>query len=138
MIAASARPRPLPVKSARLRRILVVEDNPDGREMLQTLLELWGFEVQVAEDGPTGVAQALAWRPDVAIVDIGLPGLSGYEVAVQLRARMSGRLLLIALTGFCQPQDRRKASDAGFDHYMTKPADLDMLSELLERDPVGS
>jgi CheY-like chemotaxis protein len=112
-------------------RILVVEDNPDSRASLQVLLTLWGYEVEVAADGQTGVHKALAWRPDVAIVDIGLPVLDGYEVARRVRAALRDDIFLIALTAYNQPQDRQCAFAAGFDLHMAKPADLEELSRLL-------
>ncbi len=102
------------------RRILIVEDNPGGREMLRLLLELWGYEVQVAEDGPRGVGTALRWRPDVAVIDIGLPGLTGHQVATQIRAALDGAIRLIALTAYCTERDAALA--AGFDVFLTKPA----------------
>ncbi len=112
-------------------RVLVVEDNPDGREILKLLLELYGHEVEVAADGRQGVEKALAWGPDVAVVDIGLPGLDGYAVARRLRAALGGRVVLIALTAYGQPEDIRQASEAGFDHHLTKPAEADRLLRLL-------
>jgi CheY-like chemotaxis protein len=115
------------------RRVLLVEDNPDSRETLQLLLTLWGYIVEVAADGLAGVRKALAWKPDVAIVDIGLPELSGYEVAQQVRAVLHEQTFLIALTGYSKPDDRRQALEAGFDVHMPKPADFDLLSDLLKR-----
>ncbi len=117
------------------RRVLVVEDHPDGREMLRFLIQVWGHDVQVADDGPDGVQAALAWRPDVAIVDIGLPGLNGFEVALQVRAALHGRITLIALTAYCQPEDRRRAFEAGFDHFLAKPADPVELARLVQEAP---
>jgi len=112
------------------RRVLVVEDNPDSRETLRTLLELWGHHVEVAGDGRQGVEKALDWRPEVAVVDIGLPLLDGYEVARRVKAALDG-VRLIALTAYGQPQDRRRAFEAGFDIHLTKPADPDELRRLL-------
>jgi CheY-like chemotaxis protein len=99
--------------------------------MLQILLELWGHRVEAAEDGLVGLNKALSWRPEVAVVDIGLPQLDGYQVARRIRAALGKRILLIALTGYGQPRDRQLAFEAGFDFHMTKPADLDQLSSLL-------
>lgn len=113
------------------RRVLVVEDNPDSRETLRLLLNLWGHQVEVAEDGVTGVEKALGWEPEVAVVDIGLPKMDGYEVARHVRAALRDRIFLIALTGYSQYQDRQQALDAGFDVHMTKPADLEKLSGFL-------
>jgi CheY-like chemotaxis protein len=113
------------------RRILLVEDNPDGRATMQMLLELWGHRVKAAGNGVEGVQLALTWQPDVAVLDIGLPLLDGYQVAQRLRAVFRDHILLIALTGYGQPQDRQRAFDAGFDVHMTKPANLDQLFHLL-------
>jgi signal transduction histidine kinase/ActR/RegA family two-component response regulator len=115
-------------------RILVVEDNLDGRESLRDLLEIWGHQVELAEDGSQGVEKALASHPDVALVDIGLPGLDGNEVARRIRAELSGapdRVELIAMTGYGQPEDRRRALQAGFDSYLVKPVDPAHLGRLL-------
>lgn len=113
------------------RRVLVIEDNPDGRETLKMLLEMWGYAVVVAQDGADGVHKALEWRPDVALVDIGLPRLDGYQVAQQLRHALGGRTRLIALTAYSRAEDRRQAIRAGFHHFMGKPADLAELARLL-------
>ena len=116
-------------------RILVVEDNLDGRESLRDLLEIWGHEVELAEDGAEGVEKALASQPDVALVDIGLPGLDGNEVARRIRAELGAappdRVELIAMTGYGQPEDRRRALQAGFDSYLVKPVDPAHLGRLL-------
>jgi len=115
------------------RHVLIVEDNRDGRESLAMLLELMGHRVDTAEDGRRGVEVALAVRPEVALVDIGLPGLNGYEVARQLRAALGKGVLLVALTGHSQPEDRRKAAEAGFDAHLTKPVEPGELQTLLAR-----
>jgi CheY-like chemotaxis protein len=112
-------------------RVLVVEDHADNRQSLRLLLEAWGCPAEVAEDGLRGVEKALAWPPDVAVVDIGLPRLDGYEVARRLRAAFGGAVLLIAVTGYCQERDRRDALEAGFDHHLPKPADPALLARLL-------
>jgi CheY-like chemotaxis protein len=112
--------------------ILVVEDNPDGRESLRDLLEIWGHEVDLAENGPDGVKSALGCQPDVALIDIGLPGLDGNEVAQRIRAALEGdRMALIAMTGYGQPEDRRRALQAGFDAYLVKPVDPGELARTL-------
>jgi signal transduction histidine kinase/CheY-like chemotaxis protein len=119
-------------ESARLR-ILVVEDNHDGRESLRDLLELWGHEVETAANGPDGVEAALNWLPNVALVDIGLPGLDGNEVAQRVRAALDGdAMALIAMTGYGQPEDRRRALQAGFDAYLVKPVDPEELARTLQ------
>jgi signal transduction histidine kinase/CheY-like chemotaxis protein len=124
--AGGGRPR-------RGRHVLVVEDNPDGRETLRLMLEMWGHQVEVAADGQQGVEQALALRPDVALVDIGLPVLDGYEVARRVRAALGRDIFLIALTGYGQPHDHRRAFEAGFDAHLVKPAEPEELHDLLEQ-----
>ncbi|HUP98424.1 MAG TPA: ATP-binding protein [Usitatibacter sp.] len=113
-------------------RILVVEDNPDGRETLAMMLGMRGHEVHQADTGPKGVESAVHLHPDVAIVDIGLPGYDGYEVARRVRAQPAARdIRLVALTGYGQEEDRKNALAAGFDWFMVKPADLEALNRIL-------
>ena len=118
----------------RARRILLVEDNSDARQSMRDLLELWGHQVAVAPDGVQGVALALEHAPDLALVDIGLPGVDGYQVAAALRAGVGQHLRLVALTGHGEPEAYERALKAGFDLHLTKPvrpADLDrVLSNL--------
>jgi CheY-like chemotaxis protein len=118
------------------RRVLVIEDNPDGRETLRLYLEMLGHSVEVAEDGLEGVRRALASRPDAAIVDLGLPRLNGYEVARQLRAALGDSIVLIAHTGYSRAEDRRRSYEAGFDVHFVKPVDLDELCYWLARGPL--
>jgi signal transduction histidine kinase len=114
-------------------RILVVDDNQDAAEATSVLLELSGHEVKTVGDGPEALASAPVYAPDVVLLDIGLPGIDGYEVAVQLRRLPETRgACLIALTGYGQPADRARAREAGFDHHLTKPADPDELLRLVE------
>jgi two-component system CheB/CheR fusion protein len=113
-------------------RVLIVEDNTDAANSLGRLLELLGHEVEIAADGPTAVRLATAVAPDVALVDIGLPGMDGYEVAKQFRAACPD-VILVALTGYAREQDRRKAVAAGFHYHLAKPADPDALDTLLLR-----
>ena len=109
-----------------------MEDNFDGRESLRDLLEIWGHEVSLAEDGPEGIEKALSIRPEVALVDIGLPGLDGNEVARRIRSALgSDDIVLIAMTGYGQSEDRRRALQAGFDRYLVKPVDPAILAQLL-------
>jgi CheY-like chemotaxis protein len=116
------------------RRVLVVEDSPDARQSLRMLLELAGHEVETSEDGPSGLAKLGAFRPDVALIDVGLPGMDGYAVARELRRRPETRAIrLVAVTGYGQAEDRRRALAAGFDQHVTKPVDAGMLDELLGR-----
>jgi signal transduction histidine kinase/CheY-like chemotaxis protein len=114
--------------------ILVVEDNVDARQMLRDLLALLGHHVVTAEDGRAGVEEALRAHPDVALVDLGLPVMSGYDVARTLRScSETQHTFLVALTGYGQPEDRRRAFEAGFDEHLVKPLDLARLNALLER-----
>ena len=116
----------------RARHILVIEDNPDAREMLRVALEVDGHRVDVAEDGPLGVEMARSSRPDVVLVDIGLPGLNGYEVAKQVRALFGRHVRLIAVTGYGRPEDRSRTEAAGFDAHLTKPVSSERIAEALE------
>jgi PAS domain S-box-containing protein len=125
--------------SAASRRVLIVEDNDDAREMLRTMLELSHHTVRAAADGPTGIEAALEFQPDIALVDLGLPGLDGYEVARYLRASGGAkRLRLIALTGYGLPKDVMRAQEAGFDAHLVKPVHPDRLAEILAIDEPGS
>ena len=118
-------------RAGKPRRVLVVEDHPDTRESLRSLLRGWGHEVEVAGDGAQGLAKALGWRPEVAVLDIGLPRLDGYEVARRVRPAVGGEVRLIALTGYGAAEDRQRAFAAGFDHHLTKPADPEELRRLV-------
>jgi CheY-like chemotaxis protein len=134
--ASSPDPEPATVESpaAHGRRVLIVEDNAPAREMLRVALELAGHAVYEAADGPGGVEAAEQLRPHAALVDIGLPGLDGYQVARRIRAsRVGKRMLLIALTGYSQPRDRERSFEAGFDAHLVKPVDPGQLSRLLAR-----
>ena len=113
------------------RSILIVEDNPDARDALRVLLELEGHAVEAAGEGQEALELARAKDPDIALVDIGLPGIDGYEVARRVRARDARRPVLIALTGYGQPEDRRRATEAGFDDMLVKPVDPNLLTDLL-------
>jgi CheY-like chemotaxis protein len=130
--ADAGKPAAQPHEEGKPLRILLVEDNPDGRETLRMMLDLKGHEVHEADTGPRGFEQAIALQPDVAIVDIGLPGYDGYEVARRVRAepRAAG-IRLVALTGYGQEDDRRNALNAGFDWFLVKPANIDALNDIL-------
>jgi signal transduction histidine kinase/DNA-binding response OmpR family regulator len=121
-------------KSRTYRRILVVDDNVDGAQSLAMLLRTVGHEVQVYHDGLKALESARTFRPDVVLLDIGLPGLNGFEVAERLRGQSGGgELLLVAITGYGQASDVRRAQEAGFDHHFIKPIDPDVLQDLLSR-----
>ncbi len=113
-------------------RVLVVEDNKDAADSMALFLGMLGHEVRLAATGPEGVEAARAWRPDVVLCDIGLPGLDGYGVARELRLHpTTARVRLLALTGYGTEEDRRRSREAGFDHHLVKPADPDELQRLL-------
>jgi len=139
--AARTRPAARGEASQEGLNILVVEDNLDGRESLRDLLEIWGHHVEVAASGSEGLARALATRPQVALLDIGLPELDGNELARRIRAAL-GRdgMRLIAMTGYGQPEDRLRSLNAGFDDYLVKPVDPGQLARLLDglREGVGA
>jgi signal transduction histidine kinase len=117
-----------PLPTGRPRRILVIEDHEDTREGLRTLLTLEGHDVTGAPDGVQGIEYALTNRPEVVIIDLGLPQIDGFHVARRLRANADTYYpRLVALTGYGQPEDRRRALEAGFDAYLVKPADPDAL-----------
>jgi signal transduction histidine kinase len=114
------------------RRVLVVEDNSDTREMLRQVLAMLGHEVHVAQDGAEAVDLALRLRPDVALVDVGLPALDGYAVARAIRAAPGGnRIRLVAVTGYGRAEDRRAAEVAGFDAHVVKPVSPEMLADIV-------
>ena len=144
-----AQPAPVGVAAARRadagrrasqpRHILIVEDGPDARKALGRLLEIWGHRVELAEDGTRGVERAIASQPEVALIDIGLPGLNGYEVAKRVRQVLGNRIRLIALTGYGQPDDHERTRAAGFDQHLVKPVNPKLLSRLLQDEaaPAG-
>jgi signal transduction histidine kinase len=119
---------PAPAKG---RHVLIIEDNADARATLATLLTLLGHRVETAAAGAEGVERALAVRPEVALVDLGLPGLDGCEVARQLRAALGSAVRLIALTGHAQEEDRRRTQEAGFDAHLVKPVATEELTRVL-------
>jgi two-component system, sensor histidine kinase len=128
----SAPPAPGP------RRILIVEDSRDSRDMLRFLLEHAGHEVHEAADGPSGVEAILTVRPDIALVDVGLPGLDGFEVARRVRADARGReVRLVALTGYGLPEDHRRSREAGFDAHLVKPVDPARLVAVIATTAAG-
>jgi len=125
-------PRPAPPASTSRHRILIADDNRDSAETLAALLRMEGHEVTSVHDGPVALSAFSEMKPDVALLDIGMPGLTGYEVARRMRQSSSGvSLTLIAITGWGQDIDKERAYAAGFDHHLTKPVDPHRLVELL-------
>lgn len=130
---AAAPPAPVPIA----RRVLIIEDNTDAANTLCEVLTLSGHEVSVAYDGPSGLAAARALRPDVALCDIGLPGMDGFAVARAFRADEALKdVFLVALSGYARPEDLQRASAAGFQRHLAKPPDLDRLEQLLASSPI--
>lgn len=114
------------------RRVLLVDDNRDATDTLAMLLELMGHEVRTAHDGPHALQAGQEFRPEVVLLDIGLPGMNGYEVCRRLREQPWGRdAFVVALTGWGQAEDQRQASEAGFDRHVVKPVEEAELQQLL-------
>jgi CheY-like chemotaxis protein len=119
-------------KPARRQRILVVDDNRDSADSLSMLLRLAGHEVLTAYDGEAGLEVARRWKPDVVLLDIGLPRLDGYEVARRLRQETGlQQALVVAMTGYGKDEDRQRSQDAGFNAHLIKPVDLRELARLI-------
>jgi signal transduction histidine kinase/DNA-binding response OmpR family regulator len=137
VLAPSAAALPQPVAEtmpapARPLRVLLVEDNKDSAESLATVLRLQGHEVSLVHDGPAALEAAAAFRPEVVLLDIGLPGMDGYQVAQRLRGELGfAEATLIALTGYGQEEDRRRSLEAGFDQHIVKPVDHELLEQIL-------
>ena len=116
--------------------MLIVEDNLDAAESLKEALELGGHEVRVAHDGAEGLAKARAFRPEVVLCDIGLPGMDGYDVARAFRSDSAlASTFLVALTGYALPEDVQRSVEAGFDRHVAKPPSFEKLDELLAEPP---
>src|SRR4051812_43984490 len=123
----------LPINTARKRlRVLVVEDNEDAAETLRMLLEVWGHHIVLAHTGPAALEEAVCFRPDVVLCDLGLPGLDGLAVANVLRRDpFTATAFLIALSGYGDDSDVQRAREAGFDLHLTKPVEPNQLHQLL-------
>ncbi|HKR63365.1 MAG TPA: hybrid sensor histidine kinase/response regulator [Thermoanaerobaculia bacterium] len=117
------------------RNIVIVEDNTDVRELLRLRLRKLGHQVHAVADGVSGVDAIVDTRPDFALIDIGLPRLDGYQVAIKVREELGADIVLVALSGFGQPEDKRRAIEAGFDDHITKPADVKDIESLMRRYP---
>jgi CheY-like chemotaxis protein len=118
-------------------RILVVDDHADSARSLARLLEIYGYEVQTARDGWEAIAVALRWRPQFVLLDIGLPGMDGYQAAATLRQEESCQdTVIIAVTGYGRSEDRDRSREAGIDHHLLKPIDHRVLLALLVQSHV--
>ena len=130
---AAARQSPGNPAPAPKRRLLVVDDNKDAAESMSMLLEMWGHEVVFAYDGPSALQTAERWQPEAVFLDIGLPGMDGYEVAERLRELPQSKdAVLIAITGYGQEDDRLRSRKAGIDHHLVKPVAPDALRSLID------
>jgi CheY-like chemotaxis protein len=113
------------------RRVVVADDDRDGAETLAILLRLAGHDVQVAHDGPSTLKIAADFQPDVVFLDVGMPGMDGFETARQLRQRVGlDKAVLVALTGYGREEDRQRAVEAGFDHFLVKPTLPNVLTDI--------
>jgi CheY-like chemotaxis protein len=125
------RSEPTTAGQAVSRRVLVVDDNVDIADSFKMLIECSGHDVRMVTDGDSALREALAFRPEVMFLDIGLPGRDGYEISRELRQMPElGGLVLIAVTGYGQAEDRSRSREAGFDYHWVKPIDLDALDKL--------
>ena len=115
-------------------RILVVEDDPESLQMMGALLSLWGYEPRLVPGGPAALEQVERETPDIVLLDLGLPGMDGFEVARRLRGRPGGDSLFIAaVTAYRGEEHQRQAKEAGFDRYLMKPVDIDTLRQVLNQ-----
>lgn len=121
-------PRPNDPSSASSRRVLLVDDNVDAVESMEILLQAFGFEVATAVHPDLALGQLEAFAPAAAVIDIGLPGMDGYQLAAEIRRRLAGRpMRLVAFTGYGSPEDVERARAAGFDAHLVKPVDIESL-----------
>lgn len=120
------------------RRVLLIDDNEDAAESLAMMLRIEGHEVRTGFSATEAIALSLSWRPDVVLLDIGLPGMDGYEVARRLRAEPAvAPLRLVALTGYGQPEDIERSARSGFDAHLVKPVGLEALADAIGRPDMG-
>jgi CheY-like chemotaxis protein len=135
-VPESTEPRARAKRAIDVRRILVVDDNPDSASSLAILLGISGYQTSIAKDGLEAVLAAESFQPDVVLLDLGLPKLSGVEAARRIREQPWGKeMLLIALTGWGQEDDRKRSMDAGFDAHVVKPVDHDTLMDVIAHLP---
>jgi len=121
-------------RTVQRRRVLIVDDNRDSVETMATLIRLSGHEIEMAHDGKTALEKAKSFKPEIILLDVGLPDMHGYEVAERLRAVPENKsLVIVALTGYGNEEDRRRARDAGFDYHFVKPVDFTALESLINK-----
>lgn len=121
------------VEHSASRRILIVDDNIDSADMVAAMVSMWGHDVRTANDGEEALVVAREYRPEVVLLDLSLPGIDGFEVARLLRAEALVGRLLIAVSGYGQPEDRARTKAAGFDEHLTKPIDPQQMQEVIQR-----
>lgn len=131
MATMTTTPEPVRPVTATACRVLVVDDYADNAQSMETLLKLFGFEVDVALNGPAALALADEHPPRVALVDLGMPGMDGYEVCRRLRSKLGDKVLLVAVTAWGFDEDRARSQAAGFDLHLVKPTDPDVLLRVL-------
>jgi CheY-like chemotaxis protein len=115
------------------RRILVVDDNVDSAEMVAAMVSMWGHDVRVANDGEAALLVARDYHPEVVLLDLGLPDIDGFEVARKLKEEKLVGRLLVAVSGYGQPEDRARTRAAGFDEHLTKPIDPQVVRQVIQR-----
>jgi len=135
MLPQSSSPSEPPTRK---RRILLVDDNQDTVHSLARLLSLRGHEVATAFDGVAALKIAEEFQPDFLLLDIGLPGLDGYELARRLRTQGFARTPIVAISGYAQEGDRARSREAGFNYHFAKPVDFEALAELILEDPISA
>ena len=119
-------------------RVLVVEDDPESLQMMGALLSLWGYEPRLVSAGPAALEAVEEEMPDIVLLDLGLPGMDGFEVARRLRGRPGGDdLYIVAVTAYRGEEHKRQARESGFDRYLMKPVDIDTLRQLLKQASNG-
>jgi two-component system, sensor histidine kinase len=128
----------LPAPPRARRRFVVIDDNPDAADTVALLLSEMGGDCRVAYDGPSGVRLARDFRPEVILLDVGLPGQSGYDTCREIRSALGTKVLVVALTGSGSDEDRENARRAGFDVHILKPAELDALQTLVDDGRLSS
>jgi DNA-binding response OmpR family regulator len=117
------------------RRILVVDDNADAADSLGMLLQVRGDDVRIAYDGLEALELAGTFNPEIVLLDIGMPKISGYDVARRLRETRGDSVFIVAISGWGQEDDRKRARESGFDHHFTKPVDFEALLALIDKEP---